>query len=198
MREIITRAEAKARGLKRYFTGKPCCNGHICERLVLGGCIKCRSERRKVNRVCRKCSLPFVATNRPDKYCSAACNPDRVHRARRAAGLRLVKPCRSCGTSFAPNRPTHDLFCSEACRDGARRASIMTRDARARLRRQNDPVVRAKAAAQCASWRHRNPKHILAARAKAVEKARDARAALIAIQSLVSDGVLCNDKQNTI
>ena len=32
--EIITRAEARERGLTRYFTGKPCKNGHISERTV--------------------------------------------------------------------------------------------------------------------------------------------------------------------
>lgn len=31
---IVTRAEAKARGLTRYFTGKPCPHGHISERWV--------------------------------------------------------------------------------------------------------------------------------------------------------------------
>jgi 5-methylcytosine-specific restriction endonuclease McrA len=32
--EIISRAEARARGLKRYFTGKPCKHGHISHRLL--------------------------------------------------------------------------------------------------------------------------------------------------------------------
>ena len=31
---IVTRAEAKAAGLKRYFTGKPCPKGHISERWI--------------------------------------------------------------------------------------------------------------------------------------------------------------------
>jgi 5-methylcytosine-specific restriction endonuclease McrA len=40
--QIITRAEAKARGLKRYFTGKPCRNGHVAERYVsVGNCGAC-------------------------------------------------------------------------------------------------------------------------------------------------------------
>jgi len=40
--EIITRAEAKERGLKRYFTGKPCKHGHIAERTSREGkCTKC-------------------------------------------------------------------------------------------------------------------------------------------------------------
>lgn len=38
----ITRQEAIARGLKRYFTGKPCKRGHICDRYVLRRvCVEC-------------------------------------------------------------------------------------------------------------------------------------------------------------
>jgi isocitrate lyase len=45
--EIITRAEAKARGLKRYFTGKPCKHGHIAEWAVSNyTCWGCISEKR--------------------------------------------------------------------------------------------------------------------------------------------------------
>jgi hypothetical protein len=41
--EKITRKQALALGLKRYFTGKPCCRGHIVERLVSAGtCVECR------------------------------------------------------------------------------------------------------------------------------------------------------------
>ena len=40
--EVITRADAKAAGLLRYFTGKPCPKGHIDERLVSSfGCLEC-------------------------------------------------------------------------------------------------------------------------------------------------------------
>lgn len=39
--DIITRGEARAQGLKKYFTGKPCKHGHISVRLVFGGCITC-------------------------------------------------------------------------------------------------------------------------------------------------------------
>jgi hypothetical protein len=38
---IVTRAEALARGLTRYFTGKPCKRGHISERSDRW-CIACR------------------------------------------------------------------------------------------------------------------------------------------------------------
>jgi 5-methylcytosine-specific restriction endonuclease McrA len=40
--EIVTCDEAKARGLSRYFTGKPCTRGHIAQRQVSSGsCVEC-------------------------------------------------------------------------------------------------------------------------------------------------------------
>ena len=44
--EIVTRREAMALGLKRYFTGKPCPHGHIAERFLSSGtCVTCVRER---------------------------------------------------------------------------------------------------------------------------------------------------------
>jgi len=44
--EIIKRLEAKALGIKHYFTGKPCIHGHI--------------EKRRVNdRICMQCTRDF-------------------------------------------------------------------------------------------------------------------------------------------
>lgn len=49
--EIITRAEAKARGLGRYFTGKPCKHGHVAERVTANGsCWPCSAARAKSHR----------------------------------------------------------------------------------------------------------------------------------------------------
>ena len=43
--EIVSRKEAIERGLKRYFTGKPCKNGHVAERFVSNGrCVECAHE----------------------------------------------------------------------------------------------------------------------------------------------------------
>lgn len=39
--QIITRAEAKACGLDRYFTGKPCKHGHVAQRYKSGRCVVC-------------------------------------------------------------------------------------------------------------------------------------------------------------
>lgn len=38
----ISRAEAKERGLVRYYTGKPCKHGHVVERMVVNSdCVRC-------------------------------------------------------------------------------------------------------------------------------------------------------------
>lgn len=43
--EQVTRSEAKARGLKRYFTGGHCMRGHLAERITSNGkCIECDRE----------------------------------------------------------------------------------------------------------------------------------------------------------
>ena len=43
--EIITRKEAKAKGLTKYFTGLPCKYGHIVDRQTANGvCISCRAN----------------------------------------------------------------------------------------------------------------------------------------------------------
>lgn len=47
---VISRSDAIACGLKRYFTGVPCPKGHISERLVSSrGCARCTLDRRIIN-----------------------------------------------------------------------------------------------------------------------------------------------------
>lgn len=49
--KIITRSEAKAAGLKRYFTGTPCHRGHISEALTSSGtCLECDAENKRNKR----------------------------------------------------------------------------------------------------------------------------------------------------
>jgi hypothetical protein len=46
LKVIIGRKEAKAKGLKRYFTGKPCPKGHICDRMIVNSdCVECMELR---------------------------------------------------------------------------------------------------------------------------------------------------------
>lgn len=43
--QVISRSEAKAAGLKRYFTGKACKHGHVSERDALkGACLQCKTD----------------------------------------------------------------------------------------------------------------------------------------------------------
>lgn len=55
---LISYKDAKAKGLKRYFTGKRCKNGHIAERFV-------------VNCACRQCTI-----DRTDKWLAYRDNAD--------------------------------------------------------------------------------------------------------------------------
>lgn len=48
MSGIISRADARAASLKRYFTGKPCKNGHVAERFVDCRCCECVREWRAI------------------------------------------------------------------------------------------------------------------------------------------------------
>lgn len=60
--EIITRAEARERGLKRYFTGKQCGKGHIAERLISTTiCIACNVEKGRRHRAKTRSWMPIDA-----------------------------------------------------------------------------------------------------------------------------------------
>lgn len=49
--KIISRRDALAAGLTRYFTGKPCKNGHAAERYTSDGrCVVCSMERNREHR----------------------------------------------------------------------------------------------------------------------------------------------------
>lgn len=49
--QIISREEAREKGLKRYYTGKECKHGHLDERLTKqGNCIKCASIQREARK----------------------------------------------------------------------------------------------------------------------------------------------------
>ena len=83
---IVTRAQAQAQGLTRYFTGKPCKNGHVCERLVNGGCAECRVAIKRENyrrhravptdqllKTCCICGVQFQARTRNQNICGEGC-----------------------------------------------------------------------------------------------------------------------------
>jgi hypothetical protein len=68
--EVITLKEAKALGLSRYFTGKPCPKGHIAERDLDRHCIVCASIKHKHYRAENRDRIKLAA----DKF--SAANPE--------------------------------------------------------------------------------------------------------------------------
>lgn len=60
---IITRKEAIKQGLKRYFTGKLCINGHLSERDIKDWrCVKCNINRVKKNYIRNPLKTIQIAT----------------------------------------------------------------------------------------------------------------------------------------
>lgn len=80
--QLISRTEAKALGLKRYFTGKPCSRGHVSERQVSSfGCLICHGENQKAYAAANPDTIS--ATNRKHYYSNHAAMIARaVHRAK--------------------------------------------------------------------------------------------------------------------
>jgi hypothetical protein len=57
---IVTRKEAQALGLTRYFSGNPCKQGHLAERATANGsCLACCREKSPVRHAQWKASLTF-------------------------------------------------------------------------------------------------------------------------------------------
>jgi hypothetical protein len=99
---IIGRAEARALGLKRFFTGKPCKHGHVTERGVSNPeCMECSRGRRREWRAANLEKARERARESARKYRAAnlekarekereygrkrrATNPGRVREVRRA------------------------------------------------------------------------------------------------------------------
>ena len=85
MSKIISRQEAIAKELKRYFTGKPCKWGHTSERVVVtGNCTGCytftykieKTKRQKISYnsvICQRCNKLFTPPHHLQKYCSSEC-----------------------------------------------------------------------------------------------------------------------------
>jgi 5-methylcytosine-specific restriction endonuclease McrA len=88
---IISRAEAKAQGLKRYCDGKPCRNGHVDQRTVsYGECLSCQKAKvlrwRDANRDKWKASNKASKTARQKLYSDRqradyAANPEKYKAA---------------------------------------------------------------------------------------------------------------------
>ncbi len=68
--KIVSRQEAIAQKLTRYFTGKPCKHGHIAERLICGSqCLECNRLRAKAKNAAWRARNPDkVKKHKHDTY----------------------------------------------------------------------------------------------------------------------------------
>ncbi len=98
---IVSRADAKRRGEKRFFLGTPCPSGHVCERFVTGKCVECDRIYREGNREKRRDALRLWKGKNKEKirqYRSP--EGDRKRKIRRnelRAGRPRSSKCEACG-----------------------------------------------------------------------------------------------------
>jgi hypothetical protein len=94
--EIITKAKAKDRGLKRYFTGRKCPRGHCAERLVsTGTCIECQKIFLKAYR------KKHPEKTRAKRRAYREAHPDRVKRKNDIYYAKNAEKCREARRKYA-------------------------------------------------------------------------------------------------
>ena len=104
--EIITLKEAKEKGLKFYFTGKPCLRGHLSERIVSGrSCKECTRENIKKSRgklvshkyrpnfklICYGCKKEFIREGQKDINGLTSCRISDTYKERMYCSNRCQK-----------------------------------------------------------------------------------------------------------
>lgn len=163
----MTLAQAKAAGLKKYFTGKPCPRGHIAERYVSGAtCVQCLYEGTKgdekylskYQRELRELIAAAKARGEKRYFTGQPCRNGHI-----APRLISTGNCVACGPErdrrFREHRP--DYFQAPKvkkrnARNAARRRARDPQKFRAEAMewsRKNPEAARQKAA----RWRRRNP-----------------------------------------
>ncbi|MCL8489361.1 MULTISPECIES: hypothetical protein [Bradyrhizobium] len=118
--EIISRKEAKGRGLARYFTGEACKHGHVAERLAS-------------SRACVECKRANQAKRRADpKRREAIKAKDRASQAKRYADPKRREAIK------AQSRANSAKYRA----DPAKREAMNARDRASLAKRRADPVKR--------------------------------------------------------
>lgn len=136
---VISRKEALAMGLKFYFTGQPCKNGHVCEREVIDWkCLQCRraraAKRLEANRA-------KVNAARREKYAS-----DPEYRQRHIDEVK----------KWTLENPERAKARTTAWREANREHFLEVKKQNNLLRRA-DPKVREKQKQASQAWKKANP-----------------------------------------
>lgn len=149
--KIITKQEAKAAGLKRFFTGEACRNGHIAERHIYGGnpCCTCAMDRRNGNKEAIAAATKAWRVDNPEK---SKASSDKWHAA---------NPERTIATRKAYVAENKDAIAEKKKIYRAANPDKVREDKR--LYRERNPE---KVSLQLKSWRKRNPE-----KADAIQKA---------------------------
>lgn len=139
---IVTRAEAKARGLKRYFNGMPCPQSHLSERFVsTGTCHQCLRDLRARYYHAHPERRPAALSY--GRAWSKA-NPEKVKAAaKRAAAKAGREPFRARNRKYEKAHPE--------------KALAKTRNRRARLRNSKGQHTASQIQAMLEYQRHKCP-----------------------------------------
>lgn len=121
--KIIPRAEAKALGLKRYFSGSPCKHGHITERLTINGsCCECSRLKQLASYVAdREGNLRKQKERRDSNPNLAAQKLARRHRgdpelAARYATRKLEREARTLAAALGHSKYESTKLCAQGHR----------------------------------------------------------------------------------
>jgi hypothetical protein len=191
---LISRQEAKARGLTRYFTGEACLRGHIAQRLYpSGNCVECFNSGRRVpsrpkhpRRIAIERGEPTYMTGElcPEGHIAprwtsngscSVCRNERRNR-RRKTDVEFVQ--RELGYRDA-NRDKINARSAQWQKGNPERHRARQRDWRARNPEKTIEYHRHQWATNAANrkksakeWRGRNPEHMrmLSANARAIKR----------------------------
>lgn len=162
MSAIISRAEAKAAGLKRYFTGKPCPKGHVADRGVGdGACVICKAEDSRRRYEANPDAAREAARERARR--SREANPEAHREAKRQSSRRWREANPEAHREISrrwreANRESH----REAMREHGRRWYKANRESyRANNRKRAARVKEGATGAEVQRWVRTEPKECL-------------------------------------
>jgi hypothetical protein len=115
--DVITRKEAKALGLKRYFTGKKCKHGHVAERKTMArDCVECierynkigRSDEYKDYRRTYQKTEAYKISQKASKNKYMNATKSRSYYSKRKGSIEIKSRCENCNSQNRIEAHHHD------------------------------------------------------------------------------------------